>query len=108
MSASTAKLIAAMTAAYGRPVSTPAWVTGLDGRLERSKYRVFKWPCGACGAGANDWLYRPCTVDSDGDVWCSANGCSPEEIGAAVNRELRLLELLDRRGRLLNSLRGAA
>jgi hypothetical protein len=97
MNRAAVELVAAMTCAFGQPVKTPAWICGADGRIERSRYRVFKWRCPVCGGGFDDpdRIHRPLTVDSDGEVWCSANRCTPEQIGEAVRRELDLCALLD-------------
>jgi hypothetical protein len=63
-------------------------------RLERARYRVWRWRCPACGGGEDDpqRIWRPLAVDSEGDVWCEASRCSADMIARAVRRRLDATE----------------
>jgi hypothetical protein len=61
----TAAAIERLSAALGPPVCTPELLADGQGGLERAHYRVWKWPCPACGAGEDDPFWRPLTVDSN-------------------------------------------
>jgi hypothetical protein len=91
----TVKLIALFTRALGPPVATPEWVVAGNGRLERAPYRVFRWICPVCGAGADDPIYRPLVIDSEGVVCCDASRCSTKSIAAEVRVQLDVCDLLD-------------
>jgi hypothetical protein len=79
-------LIERLAHALGPPIATPEIVSADGGKLQRARYRVWRWACPACGAGYDDelGLYSPLVVDSDGRVWCDANQCSAEAIAAGV------------------------
>lgn len=83
----TSELVKGFTRALGAPIATPDRKRTVDGRLELARYRVHRWRCPACGAGWDDPIYRPMVVDSDGNVWCAASGCSATAIAVAA-REL--------------------
>jgi hypothetical protein len=74
------RLVERLTAALGPPCATPEWVTAGDGERKRADYRVFRWRCPACGGGEGDpdRIWRPFSVDSDGNVDCNAPGCSDD------------------------------
>lgn len=86
----TAGLLEQLTKTLGPPVATPEFLSAGGGKLERARYRVFRWRCPACGGGWDDpeLSWRPFVIDSDGKVWCEAPGCSEAEL-AAVLRDLR-------------------
>jgi hypothetical protein len=81
----TAALIDALTRSLGPPVATPEWISVGAGKRERARYRVFRWRCPACqgGWGDPDLIWRPLVVDSDGNVWCEAPGCSDDRLAEA-------------------------
>jgi hypothetical protein len=80
----TAALVERLTRTIGEPVATPELVRAMGGKLVRSRYRVFRWRCPACGGGTGDPIYRPFVVDSDGRVWCQAAGCSEAELARTL------------------------
>jgi len=71
-----------------------------EGKLERAKYRVFRWRCCVCKGGWDDpdGIWRPLVIDSDGDVRCEAAACSPERIAVEVRTLLDVQLLLDSLG----------
>jgi hypothetical protein len=95
-----AAVVERFSRALGAAVSTPEWVNSSAGGLERASYRVWRWRCPVCRAGDSDpdQLYRPFSVDSDGEVWCSACDCSAEEVRREVQIALDVRELLDALG----------
>jgi hypothetical protein len=86
MSRAARLLIDGLTRALGPPVSTPELISAGGGKLERARYRVFRWRCPSCYGGEEDpqQIYRPFVVDSDGRVWCEAPHCSADELAATV------------------------
>jgi hypothetical protein len=84
------ELVERLERALGPSVCTPEWVMAADyretRRLERARYRVFRWRCPSCGGGEDDPLqiYRPFVVDSDGNVRCDARGCYPDRLEARL------------------------
>jgi hypothetical protein len=97
MTRATAQLIERFTRAPGKPVATPEWISAGDGRLERATYRVWRWGCPVCCEHLDDprGIYRPLSIDSDGNVQCSATGCDPEEIARHIGDMLVVEDLLD-------------
>jgi hypothetical protein len=81
-------LIDRLAQALGNPVATPERLTAAGGKLERARYRVWRWPCPVCLAGGDDPIYRPLVVDSDGRVWCEAAGCTTDALSRAVRARL--------------------
>jgi hypothetical protein len=71
------RFVERLSECLGPPVSTPELISVGDGKLERARYRVFRWCCPACGGGESDpdRIWRPFFVDSDGAVTCNALGC---------------------------------
>jgi hypothetical protein len=88
VSSATSELIDKLSRVLGPPTSTPEYVMASDyretHRLERARYRVFRWPCPACLGGYDDAGYKPFVVDSDGRVWCKGPGCLAEELAATI------------------------
>lgn len=93
-------LIARLTFALGPTACTPEWVMAPNyretRRLERARYRVWRWRCPACGGGDDDpdRIWRPLAIDSRGSVWCEAGRCTQDEIARAVRHVLELERLL--------------
>lgn len=91
-------LVNKFSRALGWPVCTPEWVAN-HGRMERAKYRVWRWDCPVCRAGERDpdGIYRPLVIDSDGRVGCNACNGSVDaiaaEVGVAFDRQLILENL---------------
>jgi hypothetical protein len=94
------KLVAHFSRALGDPVATPEWISVGEGKLERAKCRVFRWRCCVCKGGWDDvdGIWKPLVIDSDGDVRCEADGCSPERIAVEVRTLLDVQKLLDSLG----------
>jgi len=98
-------IVAHLTTVLGEPIATP----------DTERYRTFSWCCPRCLAGTTDidyWLtpcarsggececgsevclallyqmfpYRPFTVDSNGQMWCSACRGSEKHLVAAIKR----------------------
>lgn len=95
-----AELVERFTRALGPPVATPEWVMAADHRetrrLERARYRVWRWRCPVCGAGYGDPIWRPLLIDSDGRMVCEASQCSEDSIAAEIRIALDGLALLER------------
>jgi len=89
-------LLDRLARALGDPVATPEWISAGGGKLERAKYRVFKWECPVCHEGAGTW--RPLVLDSDGRIFCGASRCAPERIAAEIRVLLNTQRLLDSLG----------
>jgi hypothetical protein len=88
VSRATRLLIDGLTRALGSPVATPELISVGGGKLERARYRVFRWRCPSCRAGESDpdLIWRPFVVDSDGRVWCDAPACSTDELAATIRK----------------------
>jgi hypothetical protein len=73
------------TSKLGPPIATPEWVMGPDG-LVPARFRIFIWDCPVCEAGRNDpaGLYRPFSIDTDGNMHCSACFASERQIYEAL------------------------
>jgi hypothetical protein len=82
----TTRLIDALGGVLGPPVATPEFVCAANGKLDRARYRVFRWVCPSCGGGRDDpeLIWRPFVVDSDGRVFCEARYCSEEKLVATL------------------------
>ena len=85
--------------ALGAPVCTPEWVAN-HRKLERAKYRVWRWDCPLCHAGARDpdGIHRPLIIDSDGRIGCSACHAPLDAIAAAVGVALDRQLILENLG----------
>jgi hypothetical protein len=96
MKDATVQLLDSFVRVLGRPVATPELVRGADGKLERPRFRVWRWGCPVCRVQETDpdRIWRPLAVDSDDHVTCNACGCSPEELGAAVRELEETIEIV--------------
>jgi hypothetical protein len=94
------EIVRRLTALLGRPDATPEWIQDADGNRTKSRYRVWRWACPACGAGSDDVghrcggygviTYRPMVVDSTGRCWCKECAATPQEILAAAEHRADL------------------